>query len=172
MKIRPNKEIHCTAMFLLGISFCASSLILIYTNSLIGSALLLGLGILLAVRFWFAFGRCIDMKSTGLIVSFLFFKKRISWENIWQVRVFDTSKCIGYKSTLSSGVEIFFHIASRPAWLDPTAYCMFFNTTNYVFLSFSDTAIQPNGMQYPVYFEVSELDFMEKLREWGVSITQ
>ena len=168
MKIRPEKEIHYCVVFLLGVSLCASFLIFIATNSLVVFAILFCLGAFLTVRFWFAFGRCIDMDSSGLIVSFLFFKKRISWENVWQVKVFNASNCIGYKSTLSCGVEVFFHTASRPAWLDPAAYCFFFNTANYVFLSFLGTAIQPNGMQYPVYYEVSESDLMEKLREWGV----
>ena len=168
MKIRPEKEIHYCVVFLLGVSLCASFLIFIATNSLVVFAILFCLGAFLTVRFWFAFGRYMELNATGLTISFLIYKKTINWEEVWRVRVFDASKCYGYKSTLSRGVEIFLRKASRPAWLDPTAYCFFFNTANYVFLSFLGTAIQPNGMQYPVYYEVSESDLMEKLREWGV----
>ncbi len=168
MKVKPDKTIYITLLFLCLVPLVASFL---FAVSFAEIAPIICLNVICAfviVQYAIAFGRSFILISDGIIIQFIFFKKFISWREL-EVREFSAKDCFGYKSTVYCGVEITPHKLHRPDLLDPLVFCLF-HPINYIFLSFNHrTKPESNKRIYhnPVFYEVDPQQVLELLEQWG-----
>ena len=169
MTIRPHISIYFNAALFI-VSVTAAAIMFFSISSVIAAGVIFGIGILSLIHYLLAFARYIKLDATGIRISFLFVEKHFSWDNVVGVSKFDARNCLGYRSSLGLGLEIFLFSPSRPKWLDPGSYCLTCHPFKYIFFSFNGTERQPKDIPNAITYPVDGTLLLSLLQEWGISV--
>ena len=171
MKIIPDKQRLIWLVLSLVLFMCASG-IFWYVKFNYAAMFIMAFGFILSIRYWFTYGKEIELDAKGITISFLFYRKKVTWKDVKCIRTFDAYNTISHNSSLSEGLEIFLREKNRPRWLRPDAYGFYMNSINYLFFSFSGTEQQPKGRRLPVDYKVDERELTSILHKWGIPVEE
>ena len=157
---------------LIAILFCievgVTLLLMQISHSILISVISLGVLATWTIKYWILVDRKIDMDSVGITVRFLWYSKTYPWTQIRIVRSFECKNAFGYRIPYIKGIEISSKQISRPSWIKPLQYGLFYRPFSYIVLHFPPVT-QPAVSYYPIY-EVNPDTLYEFLRERNLKI--
>jgi len=149
--IQSDKKTNYWVLFMFFYTFAGSYLLYISSYSLPVSGVFCGLSFVFTLRFWIAIGRTITLDSDQITVSFLFFTKRYSFDQLKLKREFSNKNGFVYRVPYTDGVELAFKPIKRPPWIQPLSYCVWVHPFSYIVIHFEPKP--QNANECPAIYE-------------------
>lgn len=168
MEIRPNKDVIGISLFLCSIAVGYGVLFYLTFKSVLLTYGIILFCLLVAIRFFVAFGRTFMLDETGITVSILGLHKKIAWEQFAHIAAYDSKNSLGYKDVACAGIEFSVRKMTRRLRCSPATYCFLFRPCSYIFCTYENIVVQPNGIKYPIIYAVDEKEILAKLTAMGI----
>lgn len=119
------------------------------------------------VMFWIATGRKLRLDKHGILVSFLWFKKKYAWEEM-QTKMHFYGPGMGYRIVYTSGMVFSKKRVPNFPNIKPFQYNVFWHPFSCIVIHFRpDVAC---AVEYPALFEADYNTLVELLNKWGVVV--
>lgn len=170
MVIKSGKE-NLVLVFVIFICF-AFLYVLAWSETGIWHYGILGIGVIVTVRYWIMLMRKLIMDEQGCTVSFLWFKKKYYWNQLKVKRIESYEKHQGYSIPYTGGVIFSKKSVYKPIGWTPLYYNWLFHPFSFFFVNF---AVQLNlkrtkARPCPPIYEIKEEVFLSQMQEWGVEL--
>ena len=114
-------------------------------------------------------GRKIKLDHDGVEISFLWIKKKCSWDQLIVKQMFDDENLLGHRIPYTSGIILSYKKSSRPKWMQPLQYCIMFHPFSYVVLHFPIKE-QISDLYLKACYEVDKETLLQLLDSFGVKL--
>ena len=114
-------------------------------------------------------GRKIKLDHDGVEISFLWIKKKCSWDQLIVKQMFDDGNLLGHRIPYTSGIILSYKKSSRPKWMQPLQYCIMFHPFSYVVLHFPIKE-QISDLYLKACYEVDKETLLQLLDSFGVKL--
>lgn len=162
--IRSNTGNIFIVVFLFVVVLCMAVLFFTMGYFLLALSFMIISSIIISI-YWIAVGRTFILDHTGIAISWLWFSKTISWNELKVKQLFNSKNGFGYRNVYSSGMELSYKKISRPNWIKPMQYCFMRHPFSYVVIHF--TPDKPPPIKYPAVYEIDRNFLIQALNEWG-----
>lgn len=124
---------------------------------------------ILYISYLITIGRIITMTDFGCKIKFWKYTREYAWDAITLKR--QEPPHLGLRLPYHHG-GVFFSIrpSRKPAWLDPTLYCMFCHPVSCFYVYFSPNGVKQDQSTTPGIYEVGKNEFLCQLKTWGIEI--
>ncbi len=167
--IRSGKEVHFVALFSAVAVLFVSWILYIEDVSLF---ILYGfscLAFILIALYWIATGRTIVLEPDGAEISFLWIKRKYSWDQLLTKQFFKCENGLGFRIPYTDGIELCHRKVSRPSWIKPMQYNFIFHPFAYIVIHFPP--INKTPIKYPALYEVDRKTLVNAIKKWGLNST-
>ena len=171
MKIAPEKGVLVNAILLYALTMLAAVLFYFQFGHMIVIDLFLAVCLWIDTKYWIAFGRTITLDKNGITIMFLGITRTYSWSHFSLIASYNSRNLLEYKPMAFEGIEIVPKKNKRIRFLSPATYCLFFHPFTYVFLSYSESVVQPKVVKYPVLYQVKRDEIKAVLASFNVSLS-
>ena len=121
------------------------------------------------VMFWIATGRKLRLDRHGILVSFLWFKKKYAWEEM-QTKIHFRGSWMGYRIVYTSGMVFSKKRVPNLPNIKPFQYNVFWHPFSCIVIHFRTDAAC--AVEYPALFEADYDALTGLLNEWGVVVDE
>ena len=143
----------------------------IFFKSYIGGMILLGISFLYLIPECIASCRTFIFNDQGCTVSFLWYKKMYTWDELKMKQYVTYNNCYESYSLVTEAAEFSPKKVRIPKWMQAYTFSIF-HPLSFVFVYFPPDPRPKDETRYTIEYEADKEEFRAKLKEWGVEMEE